>query len=367
MKITFPYMGTTIVYKKLLELLGHEVIMPPKPTQKTIDLGVKYSPEFACFPLKVITGSYIEAIEKGADTIVTSGGHGPCRAGFYGELHRRILKNMGYEVDIIVIDSLSKDFWGVLKGIKKLKGKNSLMALIKHVKYVYEMIHVLDALEIQLQKKRAYEINKGQSTRVWEDIQGLFDRAYDREQLKKAKEVAQGLIDGIKTYPASEANRIRVGVVGEIYVVMEQSINMKIEEVLGNLGVEVERSQYLSHWVEHNMVPKLLKQSHREDEILKKGEEYVKINIGGHAKQTVGHIVDYGDQGYDGVVQLMPFGCLPELISQSIIPEISQRTGVPVLTLSIDEQTGIANNLTRIEAFVDLLKSNKAKNKKLMA
>ena len=38
-------------------------------------------------------GSYLEAIEKGADTIVTTGGRGPCRAGLYGEIHKRNLIN----------------------------------------------------------------------------------------------------------------------------------------------------------------------------------------------------------------------------------------------------------------------------------
>ena len=33
MKVAFPYMGTTVIYKKLLELLGHEVVEPPEPTQ----------------------------------------------------------------------------------------------------------------------------------------------------------------------------------------------------------------------------------------------------------------------------------------------------------------------------------------------
>lgn len=77
MKITFPYMGSPYMYEKLFTLLGHEVITPPKPSQKTVDYGVKYSPEFACFPLKVILGTYLEALELGADTIVTSGGNGP--------------------------------------------------------------------------------------------------------------------------------------------------------------------------------------------------------------------------------------------------------------------------------------------------
>lgn len=38
---------------KILEMLGHEVIMPESPTQRTFDLGVLNSPEFICYPSKV--------------------------------------------------------------------------------------------------------------------------------------------------------------------------------------------------------------------------------------------------------------------------------------------------------------------------
>ncbi|MFW6035726.1 MAG: acyl-CoA dehydratase activase-related protein, partial [Halothermotrichaceae bacterium] len=96
MKVTFPYMGPVVGYKKLFELLGFDVVVPPRPTQKTIDLGAKHSPEFACFPFKVLMGSYIEACNMGAEMVVSSGGHGPCRAGFYGEVHERVLHSLGY-------------------------------------------------------------------------------------------------------------------------------------------------------------------------------------------------------------------------------------------------------------------------------
>ena len=64
MKVSFPYMGCVTGYKKLMEKLGHEVIMPQKPTQKTMELGVKYSPEFICFPFKVMMGTYIKSEAK---------------------------------------------------------------------------------------------------------------------------------------------------------------------------------------------------------------------------------------------------------------------------------------------------------------
>ncbi|SET68007.1 Predicted nucleotide-binding protein, sugar kinase/HSP70/actin superfamily [Natronincola peptidivorans] len=360
MKVSFPYMGTTVIYKKLLELLGHEVIMPPKPSQRTINLGVKYSPEFACFPLKVIMGSYMEAVEKGAEAIITSGGHGPCRAGFYERVHSRILEEEDYNVEFIVFDSMFRDYKKFFLNVLKVKGSSSWYRLGKSFKLVYTMLKKMDILEKQVQVIRAYELKKGETTKVWEKIQDIFDKAYSSKEIEEAFIQGKALLDGIKQINRIEEKRIRIGIVGEIYVVMEASINMKIEELLGSLGAEVERSQYLTQWINYNALPKFINRTH-EIEILKKGERYIPIQIGGHAKQTVGHIVDFSERGFDGVIHLMPFGCLPELISQSIVPKITEDFGIPVLTLSIDEQAGTANNLTRIEAFLDLIKGKKMK------
>ncbi len=358
MKISFPHMGTTVIYKKLLKLLGHEVIEPPIPSQRTIDLGVKNSPEFACYPLKVILGSYIEAIEMGATTIVTSGGHGPCRAGFYGETHRRILKSMGYDVDLIVFDAYKRDIMGTIKSVRKIKNGKSLIFLLNAIKIVYFMAKSIDRVEKKLQKIRPYEAVKGESNIAWVKIQKIYDNIISFDDIRKAEEESRVIIGKIQTITVPDSERVRVGIVGEIYVVMEKSINLKIEEILGNMGAEVERSQYISEWIDYNLLPLWLTKPH-ELKILKKGEKFIKEIIGGHAKQTVGHIVDYAERGFDGVVHLMPFACLPELVSQSIIPAITKEYNIPVITLAIDEQTGLANVQTRIEAFLDLVKSKK--------
>ena len=138
---------------------------------------------------------------------------------------------------------------------------------------------------------------------------------------------------------------------------------MEVEKILGKLGVETERSQYLSEWIDFNMFPKFLKKILKKDKICKieeKGEQFININIGGHAKETVGFIKDFKDRGFDGVIHLMPFGCLPELVTQSIVPSMSKELNIPILTIPIDEQTGRANNLTRIEAFVELIRNKKS-------
>ncbi len=353
-------MGIVIIYKKLLELMGHHVIVPPRPSQKTLDLGVKYSPEFACFPFKAIMGSYIEACEMGATTIVTSGGHGPCRAGFYSEVHRRILKEMGYDVDFIVFDSYFRDKEGFMEVIRKVKGKHSWFKVARAIKFTYDMIRELDQFDRRIHQIKAYEQVAGSVNKAWDEIQYQFDSATTRRQLRKAIKESKKRIDSIPLNQILEKDRIRIGIVGEIYVVMEPSINMEIENVLGELGCEVEHSHYLSGWVNDNMLPRFLSSSH-EEEIIKKGEPFIEIEIGGHAQQTVGHIVDYKEKGFDGIIHLMPFGCLPELVSQSVIPRISKEYDISVLTLSLDEQTGQANSRTRIEAFIDQLRNTKAR------
>ncbi|MGB9680079.1 MAG: 2-hydroxyacyl-CoA dehydratase [Thermoanaerobacteraceae bacterium] len=355
MKVTFPYMGSPYMYEKLFSLLGHEVIIPPRPSLKTINYGVKYSPEFACFPLKVIMGSYLEAIELGADTIITSGGNGPCRAGYYGEAQKKILQNMGYDVDFIIFDEPKRDYKDFLNKVKKVKGNNSWIDVARIVNIVYKMASSMDKIEKIIERKRAYECNKGEFTKVWNEISQMYRKIRVSDDVDYVEKEALKKINSIKICQVSESEKIRIGIVGEIYVVMESSINNNIEEVLNAYGAEVERSHYISEWIDYNMIP-LPSYKSKEREILKKGEKYIELVIGGHAKQSAGGIIDFMERGFDGVIHLKPFGCLPELITQSVIDKIIREYDYPIISLSIDEQVATANLLTRIEAFLDVIK-----------
>jgi len=100
----------------LFEALGIDVVLPPPPTKRTMSLGSLYSPEFACLPLKVNIGNYLEALEKGADTIVMVGGIGPCRLGLYGEIQRQILEGLRCDFKMIGGGAARKGDSTVLSG-----------------------------------------------------------------------------------------------------------------------------------------------------------------------------------------------------------------------------------------------------------
>ena len=50
---------------------------------------------------------------------------------------------------------------------------------------------------------------------------------------------------------------------------------------------------------------------------------------------------------------------MPEIMSQNIFPTIRGEHEIPLLTLIMDEQTGKAGYITRLEAFVDLMRRKK--------
>lgn len=358
MKVSFPYMGPVIAYKKLLENLGHEVVMPQRPTQKTFDTGVLYSPEFICYPFKVMMGTYFDVCERGAEVIISSGGSGPCRAGMYCEVHEKILKEQGYDVPIIVFDSIFKNPKKFFSQLKMVTGKTSIFKIIKWLIIVAHMVNQLDFLQSETNKLRAYEKNRGDFERCTNEIEEMYDKVTSlksvKETFKKAKEMLYAVpIDKTK-------QRIRIGVVGEIYVAMESATNMNVEKRLNALGCEVYNIQNISGWIKHNIIPKRFNRS-ESWKAWKKALKYKTCACGGHDMENTGYIMEFAERGFDGVVHLMPFGCLPELITRSILPQLSEEYDIPVLTMSIDEQNGEANTQTRLEAFVDLCKNRKTK------
>ena len=105
MKVTFPHMGTAYIpFRALIEGLGHEVIVAPACTQRTLSLGTRYAPESACLPLKINIGNYLEAAELGAEAIVMAGGIGPCRFGFYAYVQQEILRDIGCDMEMIILE-----------------------------------------------------------------------------------------------------------------------------------------------------------------------------------------------------------------------------------------------------------------------
>jgi predicted nucleotide-binding protein (sugar kinase/HSP70/actin superfamily) len=293
MKVGYP-ICTVIVYKKLLEMLGHEVVETPRPTRQTIALGVKNSPEFACFPYKAIMGSYIELAQIGVEMIITSGGRGPCRAGLYEQIHRKTLASLGYDIDVVNFDLYKKNWSYAMKNFAEARGKAGIFRAVKAVKLVYYMIHALDRMEAIVETRRAYEKVPGSYTKLWNRINRTFDREVHRlRDVRKFEKVFTAELLALPIDEPPEETKIRIGIVGEIYVVMESAITLTSRKS-ERAWVRGRRDLYLSDWVNDNLLP-FLHRGH-ERQILAKSRKYMEIKIGGHENETVGHIIDYKEK-----------------------------------------------------------------------
>ena len=151
---------------------------------------------------------------------------------------------------------------------------------------------------------------------------------------------------------------VKIGLVGEIYTVLEPFVNLHIESQLSNLGAEVHRSIYMTDWVKTNLFPSFLKPKCHND-MLNLSRPYINCFVGGHGQETVAQIVTFSKNGFDGIIHLLPFTCMPEIVAKSAIPQVSKKYSIPVMTLVLDEHSAETGLKTRLEGFIDMIKHKK--------
>ncbi len=356
MRISAPQMGNLhIMLDDLFGRLGVEYVQPPPSSTKTLQLGAKHSPEFACLPLKINIGNFIEALEVGADTLVMAGGHGPCRFGYYGIVEERILRDLGYDFRFIMLEPFSDGVWAFYKVFESLSPGLSIRKLWKILKISFSKARAIDRLHKRALQLRAYEANRGDTTRALHGAEEIMAAAHTAEEIEAAASESMAVIEAVERDSGRDV--LRIGIVGEFYLLLEPFSNFGLEETLGQMGVYLERSVWVTDWIAPNSNNVIY--GYPKKTIEKKAEPFLDQNVGGEGRETIGSLVNFAEMGFDGVIQLLPFGCMPENIATSIIPRVQQEHDIPVLTLAFDEQTGRAGMVTRVEAFLDLLEARR--------
>ncbi len=142
---------------------------------------------------------------------------------------------------------------------------------------------------------------------------------------------------------------MRVGIVGELYTLMEPFSNHFLEKQLARSGIAVSRKMSASFL----LFGKWDKLS------LWKSKKYMKYTVGANGVDSVTQSIHYAKAGYDGLLHIKSFGCTPELNAQPILVQISRDYDIPILHLSFDTQTSETGLQTRMEAFTDMLKMKK--------
>ncbi len=365
-KVAFPHMGSiSIAWAAALRKVGVEPYIPPYTNKKTLSLGTKNSPEAICLPYKLILGNFIEAIEGGADYVAMITSPGICRLGEYGQNIHKTLQDMGYSANYIEL-SLYDGIKGLYNFLKELTQKNDPILFMRAINIGIRKVFVVDDLDSALSYYRAREITPGTAEKNYKKALKLIDKVNSTHELKKAYHKALAEIEKTPIDPKREV--LNVDITGEIYLVNDDFSNQNIERELGRMGVQTRRSLTVSSFLKDAIIPKAFRKGETHLQRAERlAKPYLMRDIGGDALECVSDVAYANEQHKDGIIHISPFTCMPEIMSQNIFPAMRKDCEVPILTLIMDEQTGRAGYITRLEAFVDLMRRKQRKAKQAKA
>ncbi|MGW8272957.1 MAG: CoA protein activase [Thermodesulfovibrionales bacterium] len=357
-KLTVPHMGMlSRAYTSVLRRYGVDMVPPPLPSLRTLNLGVRHSPEFACLPFKINLGNMMEALEMGADSILMPGGSGPCRFGYYGVVQEQILRALGYQFTLTLTDN-PDSLTGMVRTVRDISQIKDRRQAYMVFYLILMKMWALDKVEALFHHTKSREATSDGAERAMAEAVGLIEECTTYRELLRAYRSAKALFREVQTDRAHRP--LRVGILGEIFVVIEPFANMSIERRLLEMGVEVVRGVWLSDWLNDRFKFKPFRGN--QGSLAKKwAYPYLKYASGGESIETVGKTIKYFREGIDGIIHVMPFTCMPELVASTILSRIGSDLNYPILSITMDEHISEANLQTRLEAFVDLLSRRKCR------
>ena len=358
MKVTAPQMGLLeTLLTDLFDRLGTEFIAAPKTNQEALEIGCRLGPELACLPLKITIGNLVQGLEKGADTIIMAGGIGPCRFGYYAQIQRLILQRAGYKFKTIVIEPPGASFREFVEAFQKLAPDKNNWQLYSIIKTSFYKARAIDFLEKKSLQLRAFEKHRGSVTKRVKKGRKIISKAKTKAEIKQAYDEAATHLEDVELNKKKDV--LRVGLTGEFYLLLEPFANFNIEEYLGHHGIYLERGVYISDWISPSAKNKVY--GVPKSKQVEAASPYLSHFVGGEGQPTISHVVHFAEEEFDGAIHLFPFTCMPEIIADNILPKVLKNYDFPLLTLVLDEQSGRAGLITRLEAFIDLLKSRRRK------
>ena len=333
MKLCFPNFGALgPVLETLCRQEKLEYVPPSEELEEALALGSRLLPEGVCLPMKRIMGEFVQAARKGADTALFLGGSGPCRFGYFAPLFQTVFDQKHINMRVIAMEAPSGDRMGFLQDLAAIIGCSEGRAA-RLLFTGWKALRWLDRWEEVRLAALAVNGETGPKAQSADSFRILISQMQEQCQKRRV---------------SLPKDILRIGIIGDIYTTIDPAINHSLQEELAKLGIITKRSITLSEHLLHTVF------GNRNQE--KAAYPYLRRPIGGFAIETIGTGRQLIQKGYDGLIQVYPLNCMPEIVADGVLGGMQQDYGIPVLRLIIDEHSGHAGNQTRIEAFADMLK-----------
>lgn len=358
-----------------------------------IEEGLKYSNNDICYPAMIVIGQFISALKSGkydvnkTALLMTQTGGG-CRASNYIHLIRKALENSGFsEVPAIGLS---------VSGIEKHPGLKFGPHLI--LKLTYGVIYG-DLIMYLYNKVKPYEINKGECDIVLEKIVTNLNKNFSNLSYLKISKISKDIVEKFNRIKVNKENKIKVGIVGEIYMKYSRMGNNHLEEFLVKEDTEVVQSglmDFINYCILNSIIDyklykrgyikskfasigyklilkiqrkinRVIKENSRFEgptdfeEIRKMADGYIGYGVKmGEGWLLVANMIELINSGANNIICAEPFGCLPNhIVGRGAIRKIVDKNPeANIVVIDYDPSQSKINQENRIKLMLSNAKLN---------
>ena len=382
--------------KNVLESFGYHIDLLRTTGREIADEGLKYVHNDTCYPALLSIGQLMHALHSGkydlhkVALIMTQTGGG-CRASNYIHLLRKALKKDG--LDFIPVISLN------LSGLESNSGFKITLPMIRQA---IAALTYGDLLMLLKNQTKPYEVTPGESDALvdsWTNqLTKLFQQGKAFSQ-REVREYFQKIAQSFADIKRRDVEKIKVGVVGEIYVKYSPLANNNLEQFLFEQDCEVMVPGILSFMIfkvdnrledirlyggsqAKKQVCTLLKWyfTKYETDLIAAVKQFPQFTAPApysHLKELAGKVIGYGckmgegwlltaeamelvESGYGNVVCAQPFGCLPNhIVGKAMIRKVKNLyPQANIVPIDYDPSATQVNQENRIKLMLAVAKEN---------
>jgi predicted nucleotide-binding protein (sugar kinase/HSP70/actin superfamily) len=360
--------------------------------------GKEYTSGKECFPCQITLGDVLAHLhhEKkrlgaafSADRYVyfMPEADGPCRFGMYNKMQRLVLDRFEEFRDVPIASLSTQDSYAVA-GLLPARAAR----YFRRLAYVTSII--ADVVERVVWRVRPYEWRVGMTDAFMEEalkaMEALIEVVGGQRRFHRLYDLLEDITATARTFiDPAKPRRPRIGIIGEIYLRCHVHANQQIIREIERLGGEVVNAS-LGEWINYvsfdasrrlrrdirqawrrqdwHALPGLMQRwlgqeiekgyqfwrqqqaygralrhldiqpDHRIATIEKRldNNHLFNFDIGTEAALSIGGALEYAHDGFDGVVNVFPFTCMPSTICSAILKPLLHQMKVPYLDASFD-------------------------------
>ncbi|MBI5195545.1 MAG: CoA protein activase [Nitrospirae bacterium] len=353
----------------------------PAPDRETAEIGRRHISGKQCYPCVLTIGEMLKKAYSSGSTsdrlsFFMPGGTGPCRFGQYNIFQRLVLERLGLDNVQVYSPVQDRTFYKDLG----ITGED-------FVKRAWEGIVCIELLTKCLHETRPYEKEKGISDYIYDkNLKRLYNALRTRNG--NVEVMLNDMRKDFDSIPRLHGKKPLIGIIGEIFVRSNKFTNESLIDKIEALGGEVWLSppeewiyyvNYigLKHAVIKNDFPSIVRlflknrfqnktehryggifkdclKTNREPstrQILKKANPYIHDSFEGETILSIGKAIDLIEKGASGIVNAMPFGCMPGTIVTALLRAISKDYNIPSISVPYDGTESITTAI-QLEAFM---------------